>query len=64
MMKASEAASEVGANLMVLLALVWAFGVPAGFIFWTSQEAPLRAILSVLLPCYGLLSTLWCLLLG
>ncbi len=63
-MKASEAASEVGANLMVLLALVWAFGVPAGFIFWTSQEAPLRAILSVLLPCYGLLSTLWCLLLG
>ncbi len=63
-MKASEAASEVGANLMVLLALVWAFGVPAGFIFWTSQEAPLRAILSVLLPCYGLLSTLWCLLLS
>ncbi len=30
----------------------------------TSQEAPLRALLSVLLPGYGLASTLWCLLPG
>ncbi len=64
MFKASDAAREAGANLMVLLALLWAFGIPAGFIYWTSEEAPLRAALSVLLPCYGLLSTLWCLLLG
>ncbi len=64
MIKVGEAASEVGANLLVLLALLWAFGIPAGFIYWTSEEAPLRAALSVLLPCYGLLSTLWGLLLG
>jgi hypothetical protein len=62
--KVGEAASEVGANLLVLLALLWAFGMPAGFIHWTSQEAPLRAVLSIVLPCYGLASTLWCLLLG
>jgi hypothetical protein len=54
----------MGANLLVLLALAWAFGIPAGFIFWTSEEAPLRAVLSIILPCYGLASTLCCLLLG
>lgn len=64
MVKASEAAKEAATNLLVLLALAWALGIPAGFIFWTSEEAPLRAILSVLLPGYGLASTLWCLLLS
>lgn len=64
MFKASDAAREAGATLLVLLALFWAFGISAGFIHWVSQRAPLRALLSVLLPCYGLVPTLWCLLLG
>lgn len=46
----------------MLLALAWSFGIPAGLIHWVSQEALLRAVLSVVLPCYGLVSTLWCLL--
>lgn len=64
MSKARDAAKEAGANLLVLLALLWAFGIPAGFVHWIGQEALLRALLSVLLPGYGLVSTLWCLLLG
>ncbi len=62
--KAMNAAKDVGSNLLVLLALVWAFGIPATFIYWVSQEAPLRAALSIVLPCYGLVSTLWSLGLG
>lgn len=34
--KAMNAAKDVGSNLLVLLALVWAFGIPAGFIYWIS----------------------------
>lgn len=60
MARASEPAKEAATNLLVLLALLWAFGIPAGFIQWTSQEAPLRAVLSIVLPGYGLASTLWC----
>lgn len=58
MSKARDAAKEAGTNLLVLLMLVWAFGIPTGLIHWTSQEAPLRAALSLLLTGYGLVSTL------
>lgn len=53
-----DRAREVGSNLLVLVGLAWAFGIPAGFIHWISQEDPLRAVLSIVLPCYGLVSTL------
>lgn len=64
MSRAVDVAKEAGSNLLMVLALTWAFGIPTGIIYWVSQEAPLRALLSVFLPCYGLVSALWCLLLG
>lgn len=48
----------------MVIAVAWGLSVPIGMIYWAVQENMLNVVLSVIIPAYGIVSTVSSLLLG
>ena len=58
MLKRKAIVEATAEGLLVLVGALWGSGIPVGLAYWITHGDLLKAVLSVIIPLFGLLSTL------